>query len=236
VIAAFGGPASIAAAKAATTTIPIVFNINEDPVRLGYVASLSRPGGNLTGINFLTAELVTKRLEFLRELVPAATRLAVLVNPSTGSRDATVKDVELAARTIGLQSRVFNASVGREIDAAFAAFARERPDALFVAPDPFFLSRRVQLVHLASRHAIPATYSTRDFTEAGGLVSYGTNLADVYRQVGTYVGRILKGAKPSDLPVAQSTKFELVINLQTARMLDVAVPPSLLALADEVIE
>jgi putative ABC transport system substrate-binding protein len=168
--------------------------------------------------------------------VPAATRLAVLVNPSTGSRDATVKDVELAARTIGLQSRVFNASVGREIDAAFAAFARERADALFVAPDPFFLSRRVQLVHLASRHAIPATYSTRDFTEAGGLVSYGTNLADVYRQVGTYVGRILKGAKPSDLPVAQSTKFELVINLQTARMLDVAVPPSLLALADEVIE
>jgi putative ABC transport system substrate-binding protein len=235
-IAAFGGPASISAAKAATTTIPIVFNINEDPVRLGYVASLSRPGGNLTGINFLNAELVTKRLEFLRELVPAATRLAVLVNPSTGSRDATVKDVEVAARAIGLQSRVFNASVGREIDAAFAAFARERPDGLFVAPDPFFLSRRVQLVHWASRHAIPATYSTRDFTEAGGLVSYGTNLADVYRQVGTYVGRILKGAKPADLPVAQSTKFELVINLQTARILDLAVPPSLLALADEVIE
>jgi putative ABC transport system substrate-binding protein len=154
--------------------------------------------------------LVTKRLEFLRQLVPAATRLAVLVNPSTGNIDATVKDVELAARTIGLQSRVFNASVGREIDAAFAAFARERPDALFVSPDPFFLSRRVQLVHLASRHAIPATYSTRDFTEAGGLVSYGTNLAEVYHQVGTYVGRILKGAKPADLPVAQSTKFELV--------------------------
>jgi putative ABC transport system substrate-binding protein len=180
--------------------------------------------------------LVTKRLEFLRQLVPAATRLALLVNPSTGNIDATVKDVELAARTIGLQSRVFNASVGREIDAAFAAFARERPDALFVSPDPFFLSRRVQLVHLASRHAIPATYSTRDFTEAGGLVSYGTNLAEVYHQVGTYVGRILKGAKPADLPVAQSTKFELVINLQTARMLDVTVPPSLLALADEVIE
>jgi putative ABC transport system substrate-binding protein len=196
--------------------------------------SLARPGGNLTGINFLNAELVTKRLDLLRQLVPTATRLAVLVNPNTGN--ATVKDVELAARAMGLQMHILNASTIRAIDAAFASFVRERPDALFVAPDPFFLSRRVQLVNLASRHAVPATYSTRDFTEAGGLMSYGTNLADVYRQAGTYAGRILKGAKPADLPVVQSTQFELVINAQTARMLDVDVPPTLIATADEVIE
>ena len=234
VIVAFGGPASVSAAKAATTTIPIVFIINDDPVRLGWVVSLARPGGNLTGINFLNAELVAKRLDLLRQLVPTATRLAVLVNPNTGN--ATVKDVERAARAMGLQMHILNASTTREIDAAFASFVRKRPDALFVAPDPFFLSRRVQLVNLASRHAVPATYSTRDFTEAGGLMSYGTNLADVYRQAGTYAGRILKGAKPADLPVVQSTQFELVINAQTARMLDVDVPPTLIATADEVIE
>jgi len=236
VIAALGGPAVVLAAKAATTTIPIVFAINEDPVRLGFVASLARPGGNLTGINFLNAELGAKRLELLRELVPAAMRLAVLVNPSTGNIDVALKDVELAARAIGLQSQVFNASANREIDAAFTAFARERPDALFVAPDPFFQGRRVQLVNLASRHAIPATYSTRDYAEAGGLMSYGANISNAYRQVGSYVGRILKGAKPADVPVVQSSKFELVVNNQTARMLDLTVPPSVLAIADEVIE
>jgi ABC-type uncharacterized transport system substrate-binding protein len=236
VITAVGGPAAVLAAKEATTTIPIVFNINEDPVNLGFVASLSRPGGNLTGINFLSGELVAKRLELLREMVPAATRVAVLVNPSTGNMDVALKEVELAARAIGLQSQVYNASANREIDAAFAAFARERPDALFVAPDPFFLSRRVQLVNLASRHAIPATYSSRDYAEAGGLMSYGTNLVDVYREVGTYVGRILKGAKPADLPVVQASKFEFVINASTARMLGLTVPDKLLATADEVIE
>jgi putative tryptophan/tyrosine transport system substrate-binding protein len=236
VIAALGGPAVVLAAKAATTTIPIVFAINEDPVRLGFVASLARPGGNLTGINFLNAELGAKRLELLRELVPAAMRLAVLVNPSTGNIDVALKDVELAARAIGLQSQVFNASANREIDAAFTAFARERPDALFVAPDPFFQGRRVQLVNLASRHAIPATYSTRDYAEAGGLMSYGANISNAYRQVGSYVGRILKGAKPADVPVVQSSKFELVVNNQTARILDLTVPPSVLAIAGEVIE
>jgi ABC-type uncharacterized transport system substrate-binding protein len=237
VIAAVGGAASVLAAKAATTTIPIVFNINEDPVRLGWVASLARPGGNLTGINFLSGELVAKRLELLHELVPAATRLAVLVSPVTATNtETTLRSVQSAARAIGLQVQVLNASTSREIDAAFATFARERPDILFVAGDPLFLSRRVQLVNLASRHAIPATYPTRDFIEAGGLMSYGTNLTDIYRQVGIYAGRILKGAKPADLPVVQATKFELVINAQTARMLDLTVPDKLLATADEVIE
>jgi putative ABC transport system substrate-binding protein len=237
VIAAVGGAASVLAAKAATTTMPIVFNINEDPVRLGLVASLARPGGNLTGINFLSGELVAKRLELLHELVPAATRLAVLVSPVTATNtETTLRSVQSAARAIGLQVQVLNASTSREIDAAFATFARERPDILFVAGDPLFLSRRVQLVNLASRQAIPATYSTRDFIEAGGLMSYGTNLTDIYRQVGIYAGRILKGAKPADLPVVQATKFELVINAQTARMLDLTVPDKLLATADEVIE
>ncbi len=212
VIATAGGPTAAFAAKAATTTIPIVFVVNEDPVKLGLVASLARPGGNLTGINFLSGELVAKRLELLRELVRAVSRLAVLVNPSTGNAETIVKDLETAARAIGAQTQVFNASSGREIDTAFAALVGERPDALFVGPDPFFLSRRVQLVNLASRHAMPATYSTRDFAEAGGLMSYGTNLTDIYRQVGVYTGRILKGAKPVDLPVLQATKFELVIN------------------------
>jgi putative ABC transport system substrate-binding protein len=236
VITAVGGPAAVLAAKEATTTIPIVFNVNENPIRLGFVASLSRPGGNLTGINFLSGELVTKRLELLHQLVPAATRLAVLVNPVHNPIESTLRGVEPVARALGLQIQVLNASTIREIDAAFATLVSERPDALFVAGDPFFLSRRVQLVNLASRHAIPTTYSTRDVAEAGGLMSYGTNLTDIYRQVGVYVGRILKGAKPADLPVEQASKFELVINASTARMLGLTVPDKLLALADEVIE
>jgi putative ABC transport system substrate-binding protein len=225
------------AAKAATTTIPIVFNVNQDPVRLGLVASLARPGGNLTGINFLSTELAAKRLELLRELVPGAARVAVLINPANATTaEATLRDAEAAARVMGLEIQVLNASTSREIDAAFATLVSERPDALFVAGDPFFLSGRVQLVNLASRHAIPTTYSTRDVAEAGGLMSYGTNLTDNYRQVGVYVGRILKGAKPADLPVEQASKFELVINASTARMLGLTVPDKLLALADEVIE
>jgi putative tryptophan/tyrosine transport system substrate-binding protein len=236
-IAATGAVASAFAAKAATTTIPIVFLVPDDPVKLGLVASLARPGGNLTGINFFTAELVAKRLELLRELVPAATRAAVLVNPADAAiAENTVRDVVTAAHAIGLQIQVLNASTSREIDAAFATFVRERPDALFVSPDSFFLSRRAQLVNLASRHAVPATYSTRQFTEIGGLMNYGTNITNAWRQIGVYAGRILKGAKPADLPVVQASKFELVINHQTARMLGLTVPASLLATADEVIE
>ena len=231
------GIASTFAAKAATTTIPIVFGVAEDPVRLGLVASLARPGGNLTGINFLTAELVAKRLELLRELVPTATRVAVLVNPANAtSTETTLRDVETAARAMGLQIQVLNASTSQEINVAFATFARERPDALFVGLDPFLTSRRVQLATLATRHVVPMTSGTREIVEAGGLMSYGANIADAFRQMGVNVGRILKGAKPADLPVVQATKFELVINAETARMLDLAVPPSLLALADEVIE
>jgi putative tryptophan/tyrosine transport system substrate-binding protein len=231
-----GGPPSAFAAKAATTTIPIVFVVNEDPVRLGLVASLARPGGNLTGINIFSGELAAKRLELLRELVPAAARVAVLVNPTGPAAETTLSDVPAAARAMGLQIQVLNASTSREINAAFATFVRERPDALFVGPDPYFASRRVQLALLAAHHSIPATYSVRESAEAGGLMSYGTNIADAYRQVGVYTGRILKGTKPADLPVVQASKFELVINAETARMLGLRVPPSLLALADEVIE
>ena len=230
------GNATTLAAKA-TTTIPIVFNVNEDPVRLGLVASLARPGGNLTGVNFLAGELAAKRLELLRELVPSATRVAVLVNPAnTTTTESTLRDVASAARAIGLQIMVLKTSTSREIDAAFDTFVRERPDALFVNPDPFFLSHRVQLVHLASRHAVPAIYGVREFAEAGGLMSYGPGVAETMRQTGAYAGRILKGAKPADLPVVQSSKFAFVINVQIARMLGLTVPPSLLARADEVIE
>ena len=228
---------SALAAKAAATTIPIVFALNEDPVRLGLVGSLARPGGNLTGINFLAGELQAKRLELLRELVPGAARVAVLVNPTSRTNtETTLRDVQPAARAMGLQIQVVNASTSREIDAAFANLGRERPDALFVSPEAFFVSRRVQIAILAAQRSIPATYGSREYVEAGGLMSYGSNIADAWRQAGVYVGRVLKGAKPADLPVVQSTKFELVINHQTARSLGLTVPPSLLARADEVIE
>jgi ABC-type uncharacterized transport system substrate-binding protein len=236
VIAASGNPATFAA-KAATTTIPIVFSVAEDPVRLGLVASLARPGGNLTGINFLTSELVAKRLEILRELVPAAARVAVLVDPAnTTSAEATLRDLEPAARAMGLQIQVFNVSNSREINAAFATFVRERPDALFVSIGTFFTDRRVQLATLAARHMVPLTSGNRQITETGGLMSYGANITEAMRQVGVYAGRLLKGEKPADLPVVQSSKFELVINAETARMLGLTVPDKLLARADEVIE
>jgi putative tryptophan/tyrosine transport system substrate-binding protein len=236
VIAATAGGAPLAA-KAVTATIPIVFAVGEDPVKLGLVGSLARPGGNLTGINFFNYELAAKRLELLRELVPGAVRVAVLVNPANAANtETTLRDLEAAARAMGLQIQVLNASNSREIDAAFATFVRERPDALFVGPDAFFNSRRMQLAHLATRHAVPATYAQRDYAEAGGLMSYGSNIMDAFRQVGVYVGRILKGAKPADLPVVQASKFELVINNQTARILGLTVPPTLFATADEVIE
>jgi ABC-type uncharacterized transport system substrate-binding protein len=236
VIATFAPPA-VLAAKDATTTIPIVFNSGDDPVRLGLVGSLARPGGNLTGINFLVGELAAKRLELLRELVPGATRVALLLDPSAGQiTETTLRDVEAAARPKGLQIQVLNVQTSREINAAFATFARERVDALFVGPGAFFTSRRVQLALLAAVQRVPAIYPVRPFAEAGGLISYGASLTDAYRQVGAYAGRILKGAKPADLPVVQSSKFELVINAETARMLGLTVPDKLLVAADEVIE
>jgi putative ABC transport system substrate-binding protein len=232
----FNLPATIAA-KAATTTIPIVFGVGEDPVKLGLVASLARPGGNATGINIFTSEVVSKRLELLHELLPKAIRIAVLVNPANGvTTETTLRSVQDAARAIGLQIQVLNASTSREIDAAFAALARERTDALFVAPDTFFLSRSVQLANLAARERIPSASPAREFVVAGGLMSYGTDIPEMYRQVGVYTGNILKGAKPADLPVVQSTKFEFVINMQTARTLGLTIPETLLATADEVIE
>jgi putative tryptophan/tyrosine transport system substrate-binding protein len=224
------------AAKLATTSIPIVFIATEDPVRLGLVASLARPGGNLTGINIFSAELVAKRLELVRELLPSATRIAVLIRPTGPSSEATLRDIEPAAHVLGFQVQVLNASTAREIDAAFATLRRERLDALFLGADPFFTSRRVQLANLATRHVVPMISATREVPEAGGLISYGANIADGWRQVGVYVGRILRGTKPADLPVVQSTKFELVINAQTARILGVDVPAAQLARADEVIE
>jgi putative ABC transport system substrate-binding protein len=234
VIVAPAGLAPALAAKAATKTIPIVFVIADDPVRLGLVASLARPGGNLTGINFLSGELTAKRLELLRELMPSATRVAVLVNPANAENPE--REIEAAARSIGLQIQSLNASTIREINAAFATFVRERPDAVFVGLDPFFNSRRIQLVQLAARYAIPASYPARDFAEAGGLMSYGADITDAWRQAGSYAGRILKGAKAADLPVVQSSKFELVFNVQTATMLGLTVPDKLLVAADEVIE
>jgi putative ABC transport system substrate-binding protein len=234
VIAAFAG--ATLAAKAATTTIPIVFIVGEDPVRLGLVTSLARPGGNLTGINLFSAELVAKRLGLLREMVPSAARVAVFVNPALAEADTEMRDIEAAARSMGLKIQVFRANISSEINAAFATFGRERPDALIFGTGPFFLSRRVHIAHLATRHAIPAIYSNRDYAEAGGLMSYGADISDVYRQIGTYVGRVLKGGKPADMPVMQSSKFELVINAETARTLGLIVPPTLLARADEVIE
>jgi putative ABC transport system substrate-binding protein len=236
VIVVAGSAPAILAAKSATTTIPIVFSVPGDPVALGLVASLSRPGGNATGINFFVGELGAKRLGLLHELLPRAARVAVLVNSSENTTIFTTRDVQEAARTMALQVNVINAATGREIDEAFARMGRERPDALFVGPDIFFNSRRVQIAILAARYGIPSAFAVRDYVEAGGLMSYGTNINDAYRQVGVYTGRILKGDKPADLPVLQATKFELVINLRTARALSIEVPPSLLARADEVIE
>jgi len=224
-------------AKAATTTIPIVFSVGEDPVKLGLVASLARPGGNATGINFFAQEITAKRLGLLHELVPKAARIAVLTNPAnTATAESTLRDIPDAARAIGLQIQVLNASTSSEIEAAFATLVRDRADALYVAGDIFFSSRRVQFATLAASYRIPAAYTGRHIVEVGGLMSYATDRADMLRQVGAYSGQILKGAKPADLPVIQSTKFEFVINLQTARALGLEVPPGLLTAADEVIE
>jgi putative ABC transport system substrate-binding protein len=237
VIATPGSNPAALAAKAATTTIPIVFGVGADPIELGLVASLARPGGNATGINFFVADIAAKRLGLLHDLVPKAVRIAVLINPANASTaEATLRDMPEAARAIGLQIVVLNASTGLEIEAAFATLVRDRADALFVGADAFFNSRRVQLANMAARHAIPTAFAVREYVDAGGLMSYGTSLADMYRHVGAYSGRILKGARPADLPVLQSTKFELVINLQTARMLGLTVPDKLLVAADEVIE
>jgi putative ABC transport system substrate-binding protein len=237
VIATPGGNYAAQAAKAATTTIPIVFSVGDDPVKLGLVGSLARPGGNATGHNFLLVEVGAKRLALLHELVPKAVRFAMLVNPENVPIAArTLHEVPEAARAIGLQMQILNASTENEIETAFATLVRDRIDALFVTPDAYFISQRDQLVTLAARYRIPAAYSTREEAEAGGLMSYGTDNQESWRQVGIYTGSILKGAKPADLPVLQSTKFEFVINLQTARSLNLDIPPILLARADEVIE
>jgi putative ABC transport system substrate-binding protein len=236
VIAVPGGVVPAFAAKAATAAIPIVFAIADDPVGRGLVASLARPGGNLTGLNFLNMELGSKRLGILRELMPAAARVAVLANPTDPVAESGARDVEAVSRAMGLQIQVLNASTSDEINAAFATFVRERPDALFVVGDAFFTSRRVQLVNLATYHRLPAMFSNREFAEIGGLMSYGSNITDAWRQVGVYTGRFLKGARPADLPVVQASKFELVINAETARMLGLTIPPMLLARADGVIE
>jgi putative tryptophan/tyrosine transport system substrate-binding protein len=237
VLAALGSNLSAIAAKEAAPTIPVVFIVSEDPVRLGLVSSIARPGGNLTGINVLNAELTAKRLDLLREFVPAAVRVAALVNPTNvTTTETTLRDLESAAQGIGLQIQVVRARTSREINEAFATFEHERPHALFVAQNGLFSSRRIHLVHLATRYAIPAAYGSRDFAEAGGLMSYGASIVEAYRQVGAYTGRILKGVKAADLPVVQSSKFELVINAETARTLGLSVPPTLLARADEVIE
>jgi len=237
VIATPGSTPAALAAKAATATIPIVFGVPQDPVQLGLVASLARPGGNATGINFFYTEVIAKRLRLLHDLVPKAVRVAVLVNPANAPvTESTLRETKEAAQTIGLQIQIFNAATISEIDAVFTTFARARPDALFVGPDAFFTDRRVQFVTLTARDRIPSAYSNRELVEAGGLMSYGTDLADMFHQVGLYTGRILKGAKPADLPVLQSTKFEFVINVHTARALGVEVPSGLLAIADEVIE
>jgi putative ABC transport system substrate-binding protein len=236
VIAALGLPA-VRAAKAATTTIPIVFAAPGDPVQLGFVASLARPGGNATGINFFSTEVLAKRLRLLHDLIPKAVRVAVLLNPSIPTTaESTLREAQGAASAIGLQIRSLNASTIGEIDAAFTTFERDRPDALFVAPDGFFISRAVQFATLTARDRIPASYGQRDFVSVGGLMSYGTDLTETFRQMGVYTSSILKGTKPAELPVLQSTKFEFVINLQTARALGIEVPPGVLSIADEVIE
>jgi putative ABC transport system substrate-binding protein len=236
VMAAMDSP-TVLAAKAATMTIPIVFNTGEDPVRLGLVTSLARPGGNLTGVNFFAAELAAKRLGLLRELLPQASRIGVIVNPDHATiTESTLRDLEPAARKAMLQIEVLKASSGAEIAAAFATAELKRLDALLLGSGPHFSNRRVQLALLAARFAVPTMYTGRQYVEAGGLISYGTSLSDAWRQVGAYAGNILKGAKPADLPVIQSSKFELSINMEAARILGLTIPPTLLARADEVIE
>jgi len=237
VIATPGSNPAALAAKAATGTIPIVFGVGEDPVRLGLVASLARPGGNATGVNFFGQEVVAKSLRLLHDLVPKAARLAVLANPANSSvSEPTIREIRKAAPAIGVTVEIFNATTIGEIDAAFAAFASKRPDALFVVPDGFFSSRSGQFATLTARDRIPAAYWNRDFVAAGGLMSYGTDLADAFHQIGVYTGKILNGAKPADLAVVQPTKFVFAINHQTARALGIDVPPDLLSIADEVIE
>ncbi len=237
VIATPGNTTAALAAKAATGTIPIIFGVSEDPVKFGLVASLARPGGNATGINYLTTEIIAKRLGLLRELLPRAARVAVLLNPANVTNaQSTLQEVEVAARAMALGIQIFHASTGNEIDSAFAALARRRPDAVFVAPDSFYNTRREQLSKLAARHAIPAVYSVRDYVEAGGLMSYGPDIAEMFHRVGAYTGKILSGKKPEDLPVEQVTKLELVINLKTAKALGLKIPPSLLLRADDVIQ
>ena len=237
VIATPATPVAALAAKAATATIPIVFSAAEDPVQLGLVASLARPGGNVTGINYFSSELVAKRLRLLHDMVPKAVRIAVLVNPANAlTAEPTLREVQEAAHTIGLQIQIFNAKTIDEIDAAFATLANERPDALFVGGDAFFFSRRGQIAALAVREKIPAVFASSDAVAAGGLMSYSTDIVDMMRQVGVYTGRVLKGEKPADMPVVQQTKFVFTINLQTARALGIEVPPAVLSIADEVIE
>lgn len=235
IAAPLGTPAALAA-KAATITIPIVFGTGGDPVQAGLVASFNRPGGNVTGISTMNAELEAKRLGLLQETVPGASRFAVLVNPDNPINASVVANLKTAASAIGRQIEVLTAAANREIDSAFVNLVQNRIDALMVSPDQMFFSRRVQLVTLATRHAVPTMYTSREFTEVGGLMSYGPNIADIFRQVGVYTGRILKGAKPADLPVMQPTKFDFILNLQTAKTLRLAIPPTLLAIADEVIE
>ena len=231
-----GNPSSIAA-KAATTTIPIIFIVGTDPVQLGLAASLSRPGGNLTGINLFTSELVAKRLEVLRDLLPQAKRMGVLVNPAdAGTTDAQLKDIDAAARAMGLQIQVHNADTRDEIDAAFEAMGRDRPDAVFVGTTVFLNGRRVQLAQLSTFYRLPAIYALRDFVEVGDLISYGSDIIDSFRKAGRYVGRVVKGAKPGELPIVRADKFELVINTRTARMLGLTLPSSLLDRADEIID
>jgi putative tryptophan/tyrosine transport system substrate-binding protein len=235
-IVAGGGTAPALAAKAATATIPIVFSVTDDPVALGLVVSFARPGGNATGINFPLAELAAKELGLLHELVPAARRIGLLVNPNNSPSAAVTKDVTAAASALGIEIGVVEANNGRAIEAAFASLVGSRSEALLIGTDPFFFSRRVQLATLAARHVIPAAFNAREFVEVGGLMSYGTSLTEVLRQLGAYAGRILKGAKPVDLPVVRSVTFEFVINLSTAKALGLDVPASVLARADEVIE